>query len=134
MKKVPSIDLGECTDCESCLELCPRVFRRNEETGHIEVVDLCELPTEVRDEDSQHLILREAQAPFDLEQGPLFRVVLVRLSSQNNLALFTLHHIISDGWSMGILIRDVINIYQSKLNEQQAKLPEIDVQYADYAV
>jgi ferredoxin len=46
MKKVPAIDLGECTDCESCLELCPHVFRRNEETGHIEVADLSEYPEE----------------------------------------------------------------------------------------
>ncbi|NIR18058.1 MAG: ferredoxin, partial [Desulfobacterales bacterium] len=44
MKKVPVIDLGECTDCESCLELCPHVFRRNEETGQIEVIDLSEYP------------------------------------------------------------------------------------------
>lgn len=42
MKKVPVINLGECTDCESCLELCPHIFRKDEETGHIEVVDLSE--------------------------------------------------------------------------------------------
>lgn len=46
MKKFPVIDLGECTDCESCLELCPHVFKRNEETGHIEVIDLSEYPDE----------------------------------------------------------------------------------------
>lgn len=42
MKKVPVINLGECTDCESCLKLCPHIFRKDEETGHIEVVDLSE--------------------------------------------------------------------------------------------
>ena len=46
MKKVPAIDLGECTDCESCLEVCPHVFRRNEETGHIEVANLSEYSEE----------------------------------------------------------------------------------------
>jgi ferredoxin len=44
MKKVPAIDLAECTDCEACLELCPHIFKRNEETGQIEVVDLSEYP------------------------------------------------------------------------------------------
>ena len=46
MKKSPAIDLGECTDCESCLELCPHIFKRNEETGQIEVIDLTEYPEE----------------------------------------------------------------------------------------
>ena len=44
MKKIPVIDLSECTDCESCLEICPSVFKRNEETGHIEVIDLPQYP------------------------------------------------------------------------------------------
>ena len=46
MRKVPVIDLGACTDCESCLELCPHIFRRNQDTGHIEVVDLSEYSEE----------------------------------------------------------------------------------------
>jgi ferredoxin len=46
MKKVPVIDLGNCTDCESCLEICPHIFKRNKETGLIEVIDLPEYPEE----------------------------------------------------------------------------------------
>ena len=46
MEKIPVIDLSECTDCDSCLELCPTVFKRNEATGHIEVIDLTEFPEE----------------------------------------------------------------------------------------
>ncbi len=46
MKKIPVIDLSECTDCDSCLEICPAVFKRNEETGHIEVIDLPQYPEE----------------------------------------------------------------------------------------
>jgi ferredoxin len=47
MRSVPIIDRAECTDCESCLTLCPDVFRRNEDTGHIEVVDISEYPEDV---------------------------------------------------------------------------------------
>ncbi|MFC1839317.1 ferredoxin [Thermodesulfobacteriota bacterium] len=50
MKKVPVIDIGKCTDCESCLELCPEVFRRNGETGYIEVADLNKYPEELVDQ------------------------------------------------------------------------------------
>jgi len=50
MKKVPIIDIGKCTDCESCLELCPEVFRRNSETGYIEVADLTKYPEEFVDQ------------------------------------------------------------------------------------
>ena len=50
MKKVPVIDIGKCTDCESCLELCPEVFRRNSETGYIEVTDLDEYPVDLVDQ------------------------------------------------------------------------------------
>ena len=50
MKKVPAIDIGKCTDCDSCLELCPEVFRRNSETGYIEVTDLNEYPVELVDQ------------------------------------------------------------------------------------
>ena len=46
MRRIPVIDLRECTDCDSCLELCPSVFKRNEETGQIEVMDLAEYPEE----------------------------------------------------------------------------------------
>ena len=50
MMKVPVIDIGKCTDCESCLEICPEVFKRNSETGYIEVADLIEYPEEVVDQ------------------------------------------------------------------------------------
>lgn len=50
MRKVPAIDIGECTDCESCLELCPEVFRRNSETGYIEVAELAEYPEDCVDQ------------------------------------------------------------------------------------
>ena len=50
MKKIPVIDIGKCTDCESCLEMCPEVFRRNRETGFIEVTDLPHYPEELVDQ------------------------------------------------------------------------------------
>ena len=50
MKKIPVIDIGKCTDCESCLEICPEVFKRNSQTGYIEVLELDEYPEELVDQ------------------------------------------------------------------------------------
>jgi len=50
MKKIPVIDIGRCTDCESCLEMCPEVFKRNNETGLIEIADLSDYPEEIVDQ------------------------------------------------------------------------------------
>ena len=79
-------------------------------------------------------IVREARKPFDLEAGPLLRVSLLRLGVEENVLLLTVHHIISDGWSMGVLINDVAQIYKAQRKGEQVDLPELPIQYADYAV
>ncbi|MCE4540811.1 condensation domain-containing protein, partial [Pelomonas sp. P7] len=76
------------------------------------------------------LMNAEAQAPFDLSQGPLIRGQLLQLDSQEHLLLVTQHHIISDGWSIGVLVRELGALYQSG---EQAQLPVLPIQYADYA-
>jgi amino acid adenylation domain-containing protein/non-ribosomal peptide synthase protein (TIGR01720 family) len=76
----------------------------------------------------------EANAPFDLEQGPLIRGRLIRLAEQDHVLMLTMHHIVSDGWSMGILIREVAWIYSSLLHGQTSGLPPLPIQYADYAI
>src|SRR4029079_10753694 len=76
----------------------------------------------------------EAERPFDLGRGPLLRVKLLRLGQEQHILLLTLHHIIADGWSMGVLVREVSLLYTAALNSQAADLPPLAIQYADYAL
>ncbi|MDQ1919132.1 non-ribosomal peptide synthetase [Massilia pseudoviolaceinigra] len=76
----------------------------------------------------------ETKSPFDLEQGPLIRGQLLILSQTEHILLVTQHHIISDGWSIGILIKEVSNIYTAYSQGQRHSLPALAIQYADYAV
>ncbi|MBD2786542.1 hypothetical protein ID858_16815, partial [Xenorhabdus sp. DI] len=77
---------------------------------------------------------REAQAPFDFAQGPLLRGQLLQLAAEEHVLLLTLHHIITDGWSIGVLIRELDILYHAILNNQDDPLPALPIQYADYAV
>src|SRR5918992_3308734 len=76
----------------------------------------------------------EAIAPFDLARGPLLRVRLLRLAEREHLVLFTLHHIVSDGWSMGVFFRELATLYAAYAQGRSSPLPEFPVQYADFAV
>ncbi|MBD2786572.1 hypothetical protein ID858_17760, partial [Xenorhabdus sp. DI] len=77
---------------------------------------------------------REAQAPFDFAQGPLFRGQLLQLAAEEHVLLLTLHHIITDGWSLGVLVRELGAFYRAALAGHDALLPPLPIQYADYAV
>src|SRR6185312_7191192 len=77
---------------------------------------------------------QEARAPFDLEAGPLIRGRLVRLAEDEHVLLVTMHHIVSDGWSMGVLVRELNALYRAFLGGKADPLPELEIQYADYAV
>ncbi|MGJ0430537.1 amino acid adenylation domain-containing protein [Methylobacter sp.] len=77
---------------------------------------------------------QEAQAPFDLAQGPLVRGRLVRLAADEHVLLVTMHHIISDGWSMGVLFEELGRLYAAYSCGGDDPLPALDIQYADYAV
>ena len=79
------------------------------------------------------LAAREATQPFDLEHGPLIRGRLAQMADDEHALLFTMHHIVSDGWSMGILINELCALYQAYHNGQADPLPALPVQYADYA-
>jgi amino acid adenylation domain-containing protein len=74
------------------------------------------------------------QQPFDLERGPLFRVHLLRLSMEEHEAVVVMHHIVSDGWSIGVLIREVGTLYAAFSQGRPSPLPALAVQYADYAL
>ncbi len=99
-----------------------------------------EVPTidlpDSRDENDpkiQSLIQQFSELPFDLQTGPLFRVQLLRLGAGQHIVLFAAHHIISDGWSMGILMRDFATAYDAISQGAEADFQELEIQFADYA-
>jgi amino acid adenylation domain-containing protein len=80
------------------------------------------------------LVTREARLPFDLAAGPLFRATLVRVADEDHVLVLVMHHIVSDGWSMEVLTRELAALYGSQRARQPSALPELSVQYADFAV
>ncbi|HYH82162.1 MAG TPA: amino acid adenylation domain-containing protein, partial [Longimicrobium sp.] len=86
------------------------------------------------EDELRRLMRDEATAPFDLEQGPLARGRLVRLAADDHVLLLTMHHIVSDGWSVGVLYRELGALYAAFVHGQGDPLPPLPVQYADYAV
>jgi hypothetical protein len=97
------------------------------------LVDLAGLSEAERDGAVMRLAAQEAELPFDLAAGPLLRVKVLRLGEQEHIVLFTVHHIISDGWSVGILVRELAAHYEAFSKNKPSPLPELPVQYADFA-
>ncbi len=97
------------------------------------VADLSALPEAAREAEALRLAAAESAMPFDLERGPLLRAALLRLGTHEHAALLTMHHIVADGWSMGILIREVGALYPALVRGEASPLPEPDIQYADFA-
>ncbi len=98
------------------------------------VVDLSGLPEAERESKTLELAMAEAGQPFDLSVGPLVRVQLLRLGAEDHVVLFTMHHMVTDGWSTGILVREVAALYEAYIEGRESPLPELEIQYADYAV
>ena len=82
----------------------------------------------------QKLMVEEANAVFDLAQGPLIRAHLVRMQEEEHVLLLTQHHIVSDGWSIGILVREMTELYEAYVERREPQLAEMKIQYGDYAV
>jgi amino acid adenylation domain-containing protein len=93
------------------------------------LTDLRRLPPDEFD----RLAADEARRPFDLRRGPLLRAQIVRRSEHDYLLLLTLHHIISDGWSMGILFSELTQLYTAEATRRPAQLPPLPIQYADFS-
>ena len=100
----------------------------------LEVIDLSHMPETEREVEAQRMADEEAQQPFDLTRGPLFRFRLVKLAEDLHLLLLNMHHIISDGWSLGVLGRELGALYQAYRAGQSSPLDELTLQYADFAV
>ena len=95
--------------------------------------DLSHLPAAEREAEADRLATAEAAEPFDLGRGPLIRARLLRLAQEEHRLLVTLHHIVCDGWSMGVLVRELSVLYEAYAKGGESPLPELPVQYADYA-
>jgi len=98
------------------------------------IVNLRELSQAEREAEAMRLAAEEARQPFDLTKWPLLRVTLLHLDETEYLLLVTVHHIVADGWSMGVLVREVAALYEAFCSGKPSPLPELSVQYADYAV
>ena len=99
----------------------------------LSIVDLQDLPEMDREFEGRRVAIQEASRPFDLGKGPLMRTTLLRVGPEKHVLLLTMHHIISDGWSLGILIREVAALYEAFCSGQPSPLSELPVQYADFA-
>ncbi|WP_137821500.1 non-ribosomal peptide synthase/polyketide synthase [Pseudomonas sp. D(2018)] len=100
----------------------------------VEHEDLTLLPTAARESRARQSAEEQAQKPFDLEQGPLLRLKLVKLAEDEHLLLVTLHHIVSDGWSMNVLIDEFSRLYRAFCAGEAPQLTELPIQYRDYAL
>jgi amino acid adenylation domain-containing protein len=100
---------------------------------NIPVTDLCGLAETECETAAARIALEEGRAPFDLARPPLLRVRLLRLSPREHVLLLTMHHIVSDAWSMGVLVREASALYEAFAGGRPSPLPPPPVQYADYA-
>ncbi|MEP0752187.1 amino acid adenylation domain-containing protein [Trichocoleus sp. Lan] len=100
---------------------------------NLPVIDLRDLPENEGQQVLEDAKKEEAQRPFDLSQEPLLRVKLLHLSEAEHLMLFTMHHIVSDGWSRGVIIQELAALYEAFCQGNPSPLPELPIQYADFA-
>ena len=98
------------------------------------VLDLQYLFECEREVEAQRLASAETQRPFDLVRGPLLRTTLLRLASEEFLLLLTVHHIVVDGWSLNVLLRELSSLYEAFASGQPTSLPDLPLQYTDFAV
>ena len=98
------------------------------------VVDLRGLRKKQREAEARRLAREEFLQPFDLAHDPLLRTTLLRLDDEEHVLLLIMHHIVSDGWSLGILHRELSVLYEAYCAGKPSPLPDLPIQYADYAV
>jgi hypothetical protein len=102
-------------------------------TISLPVRDLTALPETEREIEARRIATKESQRPFDLGKGPLVRAMLLRLGAEDHVLLLTMHHIVSDAWSAGVFLRELTHLYQAFSDGKPSPLPELSIQYADYA-
>ena len=100
----------------------------------LEVRDLSALPEQARESEAWRLMRAGARRSFDVSRGPLLRATLLRLRPEEQVVMLVMHHIISDGWSLGVLVRELVALYEAETKNEPALLPALPVQYVDFAV
>lgn len=101
---------------------------------HLGRVDLSTVVPEQAQGVARQLLRAEAVRPFDLGKAPLFRALLIKLAEDSYILWVAMHHIVSDGWSMGILLHESAVLYQSLVSGEPAPLPELSIEYVDFAM
>ncbi|NOG44271.1 MAG: amino acid adenylation domain-containing protein [Calditrichaeota bacterium] len=99
----------------------------------LQAEDYCSIPEEQKEVRIKEIVIEEARKPFKLDQSPLFRVRILKTSETEAAILLTMHHIISDGWSVNVLFYELAQFYASFNNGTPPLLPEMEIQYADFA-
>jgi amino acid adenylation domain-containing protein len=100
----------------------------------LNVIDLTDWQDGTADDERQRRLKEESRRPFDLSRDLLVRALLVRTSAVEQTLMVTLHHIISDGWSVGIMFRELASLYAVFCADERSPLPEVPIQYADYVL
>lgn len=96
-------------------------------------ISLEELPETEGEAEALRLVRQEAQRPFNLTNGPLFRVLLLRLNPEERILLLVAHHIVADGWSFGVLMQELSSLYNAFLQGKPSRLLDLPIQYGDFA-
>ncbi|HEX2208932.1 MAG TPA: condensation domain-containing protein, partial [Longimicrobium sp.] len=99
----------------------------------VESIDLTPVAADAREDDLRRRLMDESSRPFNLERGPLARVRLYRMAAAEHVLLINLHHVVTDAWSTGVLLRDLAALYAAFAAGEEASLPAPEVRYADYA-
>jgi amino acid adenylation domain-containing protein len=97
------------------------------------IIDLSHYSRSERESQTEQLAREEAQQPFNLEKGPLMRAKLLRLGADEHVLLLTLHHIVTDAWSMSVLFKEISELYEAFAAGLPSQLPEVPIQYGDFS-
>ncbi|MEO6825468.1 MAG: condensation domain-containing protein [Nitrosospira sp.] len=103
-------------------------------TVELPVIDLQHHAPEEREAAAREQAVLEARRPFDVETGPLFRSTLLRLTPEDHLLLISFHHLVADGWSLGVFLRELAATYPAFVKGLLSPLPDLPIQYPDYVV
>ena len=98
------------------------------------MVDLRQLPETEREAESHRLATEEMPLPFELNRGPLLRAILLQIDEEEYVLLLTMHHLVSDTWSVGVLIREMATLYEAFSANKSSPLPELPTKYTDFAI
>ena len=118
----------------SSVDGAPRQVINSAKATDFKMIDLSAMPDEARKEDAYKLLREEARRPFNLTSDLMIRAMLIKLELEEHIFLTVLHHIAADGWSLGVLFRELSTLYEAFSTGQSVSLPELPVQYADFAV